>query len=98
MIKRALKDPNNLRVKSMSMNYTATQTHGMSLPALTTLSFFSSASLSHTQKHVNVDFEYGANADKPLRMNLNDTLSPLPRHDLTIDLADQRIRTPNVVA
>ncbi len=98
LIKRALKDPNNLRVKSMSMNYTATQTHGMSLPALTTLSFFSSASLSHTQKHVNVDFEYGANADKPLRMNLNDTLSPLPRHDLTIDLADQRIRTPNVVA
>ncbi|WP_256097381.1 AvrE-family type 3 secretion system effector, partial [Pseudomonas sp. 31 R 17] len=98
LIKRALKDPDNLRVKSMSMNYTATQTHGMSLPALTTLSFFSSASLSHTQKHVNVDFEYGANADKPLRMNLNDTLSPLPRHDLTIDLADQRIRTPNAVA
>ncbi|MEG8231598.1 AvrE-family type 3 secretion system effector [Pseudomonas orientalis] len=98
LIKRALKDPNNLRVKSMSMNYTATQTHGMSLPALTNISFSSSASLSHTQKHVNVDFEYGANADKPLRMNLNDTLSPLPRHDLTIDLADQRIRTPNVVA
>ncbi|WP_231982727.1 AvrE-family type 3 secretion system effector [Pseudomonas orientalis] len=98
LIKRALKDPDNLRVKSMSLNYTATQTHGMSLPALTSLSFSSRASLSHTQKHVNVDFEYGANADKPLRMNLNDTLSPLPRHDLTIDLADQRIRTPSAMA
>ncbi|AZE92829.1 Type III effector protein AvrE1 [Pseudomonas orientalis] len=98
LIKRALKDPDNLRVKSMSMNYTATQTHGMSLPALTTLSFSSRASLSHTQKHINVDFEYGANADKPLRMNLKDTLSPLPRHDLTIDLADQRIRTPSAMA
>ncbi|AZE82120.1 Type III effector protein AvrE1 [Pseudomonas orientalis] len=98
LIKRALKDPDNLRVKSMSMNYTATQSHGMSLPALASLSFSSRASLSHTQKHVNVDFEYGANADKPLRMNLNDTLSPLPRHDLTIDLADQRIRTPSAMA
>lgn len=98
LIKRALKDPNNLRVKSMGMNYTATQTHGMSLPFPTNISFSSSASLSHTQKHVNVDFEYGANADKPLRMNLNNTLSPLPRHDLTVDLADQRIRTPNAMA
>lgn len=98
LIRRALKDPNNLRVKSMSMNYTATQTHGMSLPALTSLSFSSSASLSHTQQHVNVDFEYGANPDTPLRMNLNDTLSPLPRHDLTVDLADQRIRTPSAMA
>ncbi|MBC3300450.1 AvrE-family type 3 secretion system effector [Pseudomonas sp. SWRI18] len=98
LIKRALSDPGNLRVKSMSMSYTASQSHAMSVPAMTNLSFSSSATLSHTHKHVNVDFEYGANADKPLRMNLNDTLNPLPRPDLTIDLADQRIRTPNSVA
>lgn len=98
LIKRALSDSSNLRVKSMSMSYTATQSHAMSVPAITSLSFFSSAALSHTQQHVNVDFEYGVDADKPLRINLNDTLSRLPRPDLTIDLADQRIRTPNVMA
>ncbi|AZF03495.1 AvrE-family type 3 secretion system effector [Pseudomonas sp. R5-89-07] len=94
LIRQALVDPNNLRVKSLSMSYTASQSHGMSVPAMTNLSFSSSAALSHTQKQVNVDFEYGVNADKPLRMNLNDTLSSLPRHDLTIDLGDLRIRTP----
>lgn len=97
LIKHALNDRNNLRVKSMSMSYTATQSHSMSLPAMTNLSFSSSAALSHTQKHVNVDLEYGVNPDKPLKMNLNDTLSRLPRHDLTLDLASQRIRTPQAV-
>ncbi|AZF56610.1 Type III effector protein AvrE1 [Pseudomonas sp. R11-23-07] len=94
LIKRALGDPNNLRVKSMSMSYTASQSHGMSVPAMMNLSFSSSAAISYTRKHVNVDFEYGVDADKPLRMNLNDTLSSLPGHDLTIDQGDLRIRTP----
>ncbi|MGH8450509.1 AvrE-family type 3 secretion system effector [Pseudomonas sp.] len=92
LIRQALSDRNNLRVKSMSLSYTATQSHGMSVPAMN-LSFSSSAGLSHTQKRVNADLEYGVDADKPLRMNLNDTLGSLPRHDLTIDLGDLRVRT-----
>ena len=94
LIKKALSDPTNLRVKNMSMSYTATQSHAMSLPAMTNLSFSSNATLSHTQKYVNVDLEYGLDADKPLRMRLNDTRSSPPHPDLTIDLADQRIRNP----
>ncbi|AKS06522.1 AvrE-family type 3 secretion system effector [Pseudomonas trivialis] len=92
LIRRALSDRTNLRVKNMSLSYTTTQSHGMSIPTMN-LSFSSSAGLSLTQKRVNADFEYGMDSDKPLRMNLNDTLGSLPRHDLTIDLADQRVRT-----
>lgn len=92
LIRQALSDRHNLRVKNMSLSYTATQSHGMSIPAMTNLSFSSSATLSHTHKRVNADLEYGMDADKPLRMNLNDTLGSLPSHDLTIDLADLRVR------
>lgn len=94
LIRRALSDRTNLRVKNMSLSYTTTQSHGMSIPTMN-LSFSSSAGLSLTQKRVNADLEYGMDPDKPLRMNLNDTLGSLPRHDLTIDLADQRVRTQN---
>jgi hypothetical protein len=80
----------------MSLSYTATQSHGMSIPAMTNLSFSSSAGLSHTQKRVNADLEYGLDADKPLRMNLNDTLGSRPGNDLTIDLGDLRVRTPSL--
>lgn len=93
LIRRALSDRNNLRVKSMSLSYTATQSHGMSIPAMTNLSFSSSAGLSHTQKRVNADLEYGLDPDKPLRMNLNNTLGSLPGPDLTIDLGDLRVKT-----
>lgn len=93
LIRRALSDRNNLRVKNMSLSYTATQSHGMSIPAMTNLSFSSSAGLSHSQKRVNADLEYGLDPDKPLRMNLNDTLGSLPSPDLTIDLGDLRVRT-----
>lgn len=95
LIRRALSDRTNLRVKHMSLSYTATQSHGMSIPAMTNLSFSSSAGLSHTQKRVNADLEYGLDADKPLRMNLNDTLGSRPGNDLTIDLGDLRVRTPS---
>jgi hypothetical protein len=96
LIRRALSDRTNLRVKHMSLSYTATQSHGMSIPAMTNLSFSSSAGLSHTQKRVNADLEYGLDADKPLRMNLNDTLGSRPGNDLTIDLGDLRVRTPSL--
>ncbi|MFL1391561.1 AvrE-family type 3 secretion system effector [Pseudomonas tritici] len=92
LIRRALSDRTNLRVKNMSLSYTTTQSHGMSIPTMN-LSFSSSAGLSLTQKRVNADLEYGMDPDKPLRMNLNDTLGSLPRNDLTFDLADQRVRT-----
>lgn len=95
LIKRALSDRHNVRVKNMSLSYTATESHGMSIPAMTNLSFSSSAGLSHTRKHVNADLEYGLDPDKPLRMNLNETLGSLPTHDLTLDLADQRVRAQN---
>ena len=98
LIKRALSDRNNLRVKHMSLSYTATQSHGMSIPAMTNLSFSSSAGLSHSQARVNADLEYGQDSDKPLRMNLNDTLGSLPRPDLTIDLGDLRVRTQGLSA
>lgn len=98
LVKRALSDRNNLRVKHMSLSYTATQSHGMSIPALTNLSFSSSAGLSHSQARVNADLEYGQDSDKPLRMNLNDTLGSLPRPDLTIDLGDLRVRTQGLSA
>ncbi|NWC74165.1 AvrE-family type 3 secretion system effector [Pseudomonas sp. P7759] len=98
LIKRALSDRNNLRVKHMSLGYTATQSHGMSIPAMTNLSFSSSAGLSHSQKLVNADLEYGQDPDKPLRMNLNDTLGSLPSPDLTIDLGDLRVRTQGLSA
>ena len=93
LIRRALSDRNNLRVKNMRLGYTATQSHGMSIPAMTNLSFSSSAGLRHSQKRVNADLEYGLDPDKPLRMNLNDTLGSLPSPDLTIDLGDLRVRT-----
>lgn len=98
LIKRALSERNNLRVKHMSLSYTATQSHGMSIPAMTNLSFSSSAGLSHSQARVNADLEYGQDPDKPLRMNLNDTLGSLPSPDLTIDLGDLRVRTQGLSA
>ncbi|WP_242487782.1 AvrE-family type 3 secretion system effector [Pseudomonas sp. TH31] len=96
LIKSALSNRENLRIKSMSLSHTASQSHALSVPAMTNIGFSSNAGLSHTHKRVNADLEYGGNADKPLRMNLNDTLGSLPIHDLTIDLADLRVKAPKL--
>lgn len=93
LIKRALSDRNNLRIRSMGLSYTATQSHAMTVPSMTNIGFSSKVGLSHTHTRVNVDLEYGVDSDQPLRMNLNDTLGSLPRHDLSIDLEDLRVRT-----
>lgn len=94
LIKGALGKRENLRVKTMSLSYTASQSHAMSVPPMTNIGFSSNAALSHTHKRVNAELEYGADADKPLRIKLNDTLESPPPAELTLDLADQRVRTP----
>ncbi|WP_256352126.1 AvrE-family type 3 secretion system effector [Pseudomonas yamanorum] len=94
LIKEALGKRENLRIKTMSLSYTASQSHAMSIPSMTNIGFSSNASLGHTHKRVNAELEYGADENKPLRMKLNDTLESPPPAELTLDLADQRVRTP----
>jgi hypothetical protein len=94
LIKEALGKRENLRIKTMSLSYTASQSHAMSIPSMTNIGFSSNASLGHTHKRVNAELEYGADENKPLRMKLNDTLESPPPAELTIDLGDQRVRTP----
>lgn len=94
LIKTALGKRENLRLKTMSLSYTASQSHALSVPSMTNIGFSSNASLGHTHKRVNAELEYGADENKPLRMKLNDTLESPPPAELTIDLADQRVRTP----
>ncbi|WP_251029533.1 AvrE-family type 3 secretion system effector [Pseudomonas fluorescens] len=96
LIKSALNNRENLRIKSMSLSHTASQSHALSVPAMTNIGFSSNAGLSHTHKRVNADLEYGVDMNKPLRMNLSDTLGSPPSYDLTIDLADQRVRAPSL--
>lgn len=92
LIEQALSNRENLRIKSLSLSYTASQSHAMSFPPMTNIGFSSSAGLSHSQKRLSAELEYGVDADKPLRMTLDDRLGMLPSHDLTLDLADQRVR------
>ena len=90
-VERALKNPDNLRIKSLSVSYTASRTHSMELnvPVLT---FASSASLSHTHKLLNTEFEYGRDSDTPVRMKLKDAVSPPENTNLNPEWLEQNIR------
>ncbi|SQH31893.1 AvrE-family type 3 secretion system effector [Pseudomonas mucidolens] len=94
LIEQALNNRDNLRIKSLSLAYSASRSHAMAFPPMSNLGFSSTAGLSYSQKRLSAEFEYGADADKPLKMKLDDRLGALPSHDLTLDLADARVRTP----
>lgn len=90
-VERALKNPDNLRIKSLCVNYTASRTHSMEL-TLPVLTFASSASLSHTHKMLNTEFEYGLDQNTPVLMKFKDVLSPSEDADLNPELLEQNIR------
>lgn len=90
-VQQALKNTDNLRVKTMSVGYTASRTHSMTLPT-PFLSFSSSAALSHTHKLLNAEFEYGRDPNAPVRMKLKDASSMLQNPELHPELQDQKVR------
>ncbi|WP_300729766.1 AvrE-family type 3 secretion system effector [Pseudomonas sp.] len=90
-VEKALKDPDNLRIKSMSVSYKASRSHGMSLP-IPVLSFNSSATLGHSQKVLNAEFQYGSNPDAPLTMKFNTGGISPEKMNLDPELHEQRIR------
>lgn len=90
-VERALKNTDNLRIKSLCVNYTASRTHSMEL-TLPVLAFASSASLSHTHKILNTEFEYGIDQNTPVLMKFKDVLSPAQEADLNPELLEQNIR------
>lgn len=91
-IELALKNPDNLRIKNMSVSGKASRSHGMAL-ALPVLNLSSTASLTHSQKVFDTVFEYGSQADVPLRMTRNDVVSTPGVIDLNPELREQNIRT-----
>lgn len=91
-IELALKTPDNLRIKSMSVSGKASRSHGMAL-ALPVLNFSSTASLTHSQKVFDTVFEYGEQADVPLRMTRHEVVSIPEGTELNPELREQNIRT-----
>lgn len=91
-VESALKNPDNLRVKSMSVSYKTSRTHsvGLSLPVV---SFTSSAGLTHSRKVFNAELEYGANPDAPLSMTRNAVLTVSEDAGLDPEFREQNIRT-----
>lgn len=90
-VQQALKNTDNLRVKTMSVGYTASRTHSMTLPT-PILSFSSSAALSHTHKLLNAELEYGRDPNAPVRMKLKDAASTPQNTELHPELQDQKVR------
>ena len=90
-VQQALKNTSNLRIKTMSVGYTASRTHSMALPT-PFFSFSSSAALSHTHKLLNAELEYGRDQDVPVRMKLKDAVSTLQNTELHPELQEQKIR------
>lgn len=90
-VEQALKNPENLRIKSMSVSSKTSRTHGVGLPT-PVLSYSSTASLSHSQKVFNAVFEYGANPDIPLVMRRNDSLPSTEKTGLGPEFSEQHIR------
>ncbi|MHA6494943.1 AvrE-family type 3 secretion system effector [Pseudomonas borbori] len=69
-LREALSNRDNLRIKSISVKRTATQSHGMATPPLI-LGFTSNASISHSHVQGKIDFKYGHNEDRPLSYSLD---------------------------
>lgn len=90
-VQKALSNTDNLRVKTLVVSYTASQTHSMTTP-VPLLSYSSSAALSQTSKLLNIELKYGQNPDVPMRMEFKDTLSALPARELNPEQLDQKIR------
>ena len=90
-VQQILENPHNLRVKSMSVSYTASRSHSMTLP-VPVLSFGSSAALSHTHKLLNAEFEYGKADNVPVRMLFKDAVSGVDNSDLHPEQLEQTIR------
>lgn len=90
-VEKALSDPDNLRVKGLNVNYTASRSHGMSLP-VPVLSFSSSATLSHSQKTLSAEFQYGLDPNVPLTMKFNAGGAESEKMNLDPELHEQRIR------
>lgn len=95
LVNDALSEPTNLRIKSMSLGCSASKSHGMALPSLSSLTFSSKAELSHSYNRVNVELEYGKDPDQPLKMLRNDVggWSP-PPPSMSIERSEQKVRAP----
>ena len=90
-VERALKNKDNLRIKTLSVNYKASRTHSMGLP-LPVLSFSSTASLGHAHKMLNTAFVYGADPDVPLSMTDSSVLTATEPAELNPEWRDQKVR------
>lgn len=90
-VEKALKDPDNLRIKGLNVSYTASRSHGMKLP-IPVLSLSSSATLSHSQKVLSAEFQYGLDPNVPLAMKFNAGGAVPEKMNLDPELHEQRIR------
>ena len=90
-VQQALKNLDNLRVKTLSVSYTASRSHSVTLPT-PVLSFASSAGLSHTHKILNTELEYGRDPDVPLRMKFKDSVAAAQNRVLHPEQIDHRVR------
>ena len=90
-VQQALKNTDNLRIKTLSVSYTASRAHSMTLPT-PFLSFSSSAALSHTHKILNAEFEYGRGQNAPVRIKLKDAVTTQQNTRLHPELLDQKVR------
>ena len=73
-VKQALSNTDNLRIKALSASYTVSRTDSITLPT-PIFSLSSNVVLSHTQKTLNTEFEYGRDQNVPIRMKLKDIRS-----------------------
>ncbi|MFT0182977.1 AvrE-family type 3 secretion system effector [Pseudomonas benzopyrenica] len=81
-LRAELAKPENLRIKSLSVDHKVTRSTAFATPPLL-LSVSSSAAVSHTRKQGTIEFQYGTDQDRPLTMSLDGELA---QHGVGTDL------------
>ena len=90
-VQKALENTDNLRIKTLTVSYTASRTDGMKTP-IPLVSYSSRAALSHTCKLLNIELKYGKDQNAPLRVEFKDVSPTVRIREPNPQQLDQRIR------
>ncbi|MBO5390987.1 MAG: AvrE-family type 3 secretion system effector, partial [Pseudomonas sp.] len=90
-VQKALENPDNLRIKTLAVSYTATRTDAMKTP-IPLVAYSSRAALSNSCKLLNIELKYGMDQNTPLRVEFKDTLPSARIRELNPEQLDQKIR------
>lgn len=90
-VQKALENTDNLRIKTLTVSYTASRTDGIKTP-VPLLSYSSKAALSHSSKLLSIELKYGKDQNAPLRVEFKDTSPTVRIREPNPQQLDQRVR------